>query len=170
MNSTLDFKGGRPNNRAISASLPFTKRSFVPCRCQGRGSPWGSGRRLLLSSHPADPFPTLPSLSSPLDAPAVTPHSAPTSPPPAWLPRSLLAPLVPPPPLWSCRRRRTPSSPLLLDSGSAEGECGGLGRGQHPLFRFIMLYFTMFASSRNYPPVPLSVRQYLPSQRVLTGT
>lgn len=60
--------------------------------------------------------------------------------------------------------------PLLLDSGSAEGECGGLGRGQHPLFWFIMLYFTMFASSRNYPPVPLSVRQYLPSQRVLTGT
>lgn len=111
MNSTLDFKGGRPNNRAISASLPFTKRSFVPCRCQGRGSPWGNGRRLFLSSHPADPFPTLPSLSSPLDAPAVTPHSAPTSPPPAWLPRSLLAPLVPPPPLWSCQRRRTPSPP-----------------------------------------------------------
>lgn len=116
MNSTPDFRGRRPNDRAISASPPFTNVPSDLAGAKDRTALWAVARGQSLS-HPApDKSPSRPLPHSAL--PAQPPRSSsghsslcPTSPPPSWLPGNLLTPLEPPPPLRPCGRRRTPSGP-----------------------------------------------------------
>ena len=136
----LAQRWGEPN------SLPFTKHFFVPSRCQGGCSPWGSG----WSSEPWV------RRIQPAPSPLRPPHPAPSKLQlhsslllPSWLLRNLLAPNPTSSPE-PCQRRCSSLQLPFPSRGSAKGD--GLGDDKHRLFCYTLFYYVCFITYLSIQP------------------